>query len=68
MGEIKEGSRVIVKSHPIQEIVGLTGTVESVNPNYLKYVKNMVRFDVPLEPSGVEFYWFCDDDLKVIEE
>lgn len=67
MREIKEGSRVIVKSYPVQEIVGMTGTVESVNPNGGKYVKNMVRFDVPLDPSGIEFHWFCDEDLDVIE-
>lgn len=66
MSEIKEGSRVVVKSFPIEEIIGLTGTVEHVKPTS-HYTKNMVKLDIPLDPSGCEYFWFADEDLEVIE-
>lgn len=66
MSVFEVGDRVVVKSYPVKKIVGLTGTIEEINPNG-HYTKNIVKFDVPLDPSGVEHGWFADEDLEAIE-
>lgn len=66
--KFKVGDRVIVKSFPIADIIGATGRIMKVNPFGTKWTRNMVRFDISLDPSRCECFWFADEDLEVLDD